>query len=82
MIPILVYRVSTITLIKVFILVHVLYKHAQTSIDSRDNTLKSRNVIKEYHFYVSDDREHATLYVEHCFRLIYDSSKKNEVSFK
>ena len=37
----------------------------------------SRDVIKEYHFYVSDDREHDTLFVQHCFGLIYDSLKNN-----
>ena len=52
------------------------------SIDGRDNTPQSRDVIKEYHFYVNDDREHDTLFVQHCFGLIYDSFKKNGVSFK
>ena len=40
--------------------------HAQASIDgTRDSTPQSRDVIKEYHFYVSDDREHDTLFVQH-----------------
>ena len=38
-------------------------------------------MIKEYQFYVSDDHEHDTLFVQHCFGLIYDSLKKNGVSF-
>ena len=63
------------------IFVHVLYRHAQESIYGRDNIPQSRDVIKEYHFYVSDDYEHDTLFVQHCFGLIYDSLKKNEVSF-
>ena len=42
---------------------------------------QSCDVIKEYHFYVSDDREHDTLFVQHCFGLIYDSFKNNGVSF-
>ena len=63
------------------IFVHVLYRHAQESIDGRDNTPKSRDVIKEYHFYVSDDCEHDTLFVQHCFGLINDSFKRNGVSF-
>ena len=29
------------------------------NVDSVDGTPESRNVIKEYHFYISDDREHA-----------------------
>ena len=63
------------------IFVNVLYRHAQESIDGRDSTPQSRDVIKEYHFYVSDDREHETLFVQHYFGLIYDSSKKKGVSF-
>jgi len=67
---------------QVTIFVHVLYRHAQASIDgTRDSTPQSRDVIKEYHFYVSDDREHDTLFVQHCFGLIYDSLKNNGVSF-
>ena len=33
---------------QVSIFVHVLYRHAQVSIDGRDSTPQSRNVIKEY----------------------------------
>ena len=67
---------------QVTIFVHVLYRHAQASIDgTRDDTPQSHDVIKEYHFYVSDDREHDTLFVQHCFGLIYDSFKNNGVSF-
>ena len=51
------------------------------SIDGRDITTQSRDVIKGYHFYVSDDHEHDTLFVQHYFGLIYDSFKKNGVSF-
>ena len=52
------------------------------SIDGRDNTPQSCDVIKEYHFYVSDDREHDTLFVQHFFGLIYDSFKKNGVIYR
>ena len=55
---------------QVSILVHVLYKHAQESNDGRDTTLQSRDVIKEYHFYVSDDFEHKILFSQHFFGLI------------
>ena len=63
------------------IFIHVLYRHAQAIIYGRDNTPQSHDVIKEYHFYVNDDREHDTLFVQHYFGLIYDSLKKNGVSF-
>ena len=48
---------------QVSIFVHVLYIHAQASIDGRDNTPWSCEVIKEYHFYVSHDRDCDTLFV-------------------
>ena len=38
-------------------------------------------MIKEYHFYVSDDHEHDTLFVQHYFGFIHDSFEKNGVSF-
>ena len=63
------------------IFVHVLYRHAQVSVDGRDITPQSRYVIKEYHFYFSGDREHDTFFVQHRFGLIYDSFKMNGVSF-
>ena len=66
---------------QVSIFVHVLYRHAQASIDGRDNTPQSCDVIKEYHFYVSDDHEHDMLFVQHYFGLIYDSLKNNGVTF-
>ena len=43
--------------------------------------LLSHTMIKEYHFYVSDDHEHDTLFVQHYFGMIYDSFKNNGVSF-
>lgn len=67
---------------QVSILVHVLYIHAQLNIDGRDSTDESRDVIKEYHFYINDDRENETLFLQHYFDLIYESSKRNGTSFR
>ena len=53
---------------KVSIFIHVSYRHAQESIDGRDRTPQSWDVIKEYHFYVSDDREHDTFV---CLTLLW-----------
>ena len=50
---------------QVSIFVHVLYRHDQESIDGRDSTPQSHNVIKEYHFYVNDDHENDMLFVKH-----------------
>ena len=40
---------------QVTIFVHVLYRHAQRSLPNIENTNDDRHVIKEYHFYISDD---------------------------
>ena len=60
---------------QVSIFVHVLYRHAQQNVDDIESTNDNRHVIKEYHFYISDDRTHDTHYVQHCFDIIYDSLK-------
>ena len=57
----------------------MLYRLSQVSIDGRDNTHQSRDVNKEYNFYVSDDHEHDTLFIQQLFGLIYDSFKNNGV---
>ena len=67
--------------VQVSIFIHVFYRHAQVSVDGRDSTPQSRDVIKEYHFYVNDNHENDIMFVQHCFGLIYDSFKKNRVSF-
>ena len=72
---------SIITPTKCPFFVHVLYRHAQEIIDGRGSTSESHDVINEYHFYVSDDREHDMLFVQDCFGLIYHSFKNNGVSF-
>ena len=60
---------------QVSIFVHVLYRHAQQNVDDIESTNDNRHVIKEYHFYISDDRTHDTHYVQNCFDIIYDSLK-------
>lgn len=64
---------------QVSLFVHDLYKHAQVNVDDVDSTTESHNVIKNYHFYISD--EHETLCVQHLFVLIYESFRKNHISF-
>ena len=39
-------------------------------------------MIKEYHFYISDDRTHDTHFVQHCIEFfLYDSLKSRKVEF-
>jgi hypothetical protein len=66
---------------QVTIFVHVLYRHAQQSLDNIESTNDNRHVIKEYHFYISDDRAHDTHYVQHCFDKFYDSLKERGIGF-
>ena len=63
------------------IFVHILYRHVQRSLDNIEITNDNRHVIKEYHFYISDDRAHDTHYVQHCFDKFYDSLKECEIGF-
>jgi len=63
----------------VFIFIHVLYIHAQLNVVGSDNTNDPCDVI-EYHFYINDDREHETLFMQHLFCLMYESLKKNDIS--
>ena len=65
---------------QVSIFVHVLYRHAQSNVDDIENT-DNRHVIKEYHFYISDDRTHDTHFVQHCFGVFYESLKAHGIVF-
>jgi hypothetical protein len=66
---------------QVTIFVHVLYRHAQHSVDNIENTNGNQHVIKEYDFYISDDRAHDTHYVQHYFDKFYDSLKEHGIGF-
>ena len=64
---------------QVSIFVHVLYRQDQQNVDDIESTNDNRHVIKEYHFYISDDCMHDTHYVQHCFDIIYCSLKTHGV---
>ena len=66
---------------QVVIFVHVLYRYAKRSLDKIESTNENPRVIKEYHFYISDDRAHNTHYVQHCFDKFYDTLKEREIKF-
>ena len=67
---------------QVSIFVHILYRHAELVIDGFDSDENNREVIKEYHFYISDDRTHDTCFFQHCFNVIYNELLKRRVTFK
>ena len=62
-------------------LVHILYRHAEQNVDHIESTCENQHIIKEYHFYISDDRTHDTCFVQHCFGIIYDSLKDHGITF-
>jgi len=66
---------------QVTIFFHVLYRYAQQSFDNIERTNDNRYAIKEYHFYISDDRAHDTHYIQHCFDKFYDSFKEHRIRF-
>lgn len=55
--------------LQVAIMVHISYRHAEFSIDEIASTEEERVIIREYHFYISDDRSHSARFVQHCFHL-------------
>ena len=48
-----------------------MYRHAQLDVDGFNSNENNHEVIKEYHFYISDDRTHDTCCVQHCFGMVY-----------
>ena len=67
---------------QVSIFVHVLYRHSQQDADGIESTCDNQDVIKEYHFYINDDRTHDTHFVQYCIEMFfYDSLKSRKVEF-
>ena len=48
-------------------MVHITYRHAQQPYDRIDSTLEDQHIVREYHFYISDDRSHSAEFVQYCF---------------
>ena len=53
---------------QVAIMVHISYRHAEAVVDGITSTEEDRVIIREYHFYISDDRSHSAHFVQHCFQ--------------
>ena len=63
---------------QVSIFVHVLYINSQQDVYGIESMCDNWDVIKEYHFYISDDHTHDTHFVQHCIEIFfYDSLKKS-----
>ena len=63
-------------------MVHVCYRHAQSELDGVESTDEERAIKKEYHFYISDDKEHDTLFVQHCFTIFFENLRSRGVKFE
>src|SRR5712692_8930139 len=58
---------------QVSLMVHITYRHGPNSSEEQ------REILKEYHFYISDDRCHDFHYVRHCFIMFYDHLKGSNI---
>ena len=56
-------------------MVQVSYWHAQIDLEGVESIDQARVIKKEYHFYISDDKEHDTHFVEHWFKTFFDYLK-------
>ena len=56
-------------------MVHITYRHGP------DNNEEKRVILKESHFYISDDWTHGIHYVQHCFKLFYDHVIAMDIAF-
>ena len=66
---------------QVYMFFHILYRHAKQNVDHIESTSENWHVIKDYHFYINNDRTHETHFVQHCFDKIYDSLKGRGIKF-
>jgi len=57
---------------QVSILVVITYKYDP----SYDHILQKSKLFKEIHYLISDDKEHDTLYVQHCFMFFWEHTKQ------
>ena len=58
---------------KVSIMIHITYRHGSNS--NEQNIV----ILKEYHFYISDDQCHGLAYMQHFFQLLYNHLKENNI---
>ena len=59
-----------------------MYRHVELDVNGFDSNENNFQVIKEYHFYISDDRTHDTCFVQHCFNMHYNELLRQGVSSK
>lgn len=58
---------------QVTIYVHIFYRHAPNSIE------EDQKILREYHFYMSDNKLHSSKFVQYCFKVFYDNLKERQI---
>ena len=53
--------------------VHIVYRHAPNS------TEDDQIFLREYHFYMSDNKLHSSEFVQYCFKIFYENLRKREI---
>ena len=56
-------------LVQVTIYVHIVYRHAP------DSTKEDQKILREYHFYMSDNKLHSSGFVQYYFKVFYNNLK-------
>ena len=59
-----------------------MYRRAEIDVYGFDSNENNHEVIKEYHFYISDDCTHDTCFVQHCFGMLYKELSRRRLTFK
>ena len=61
--------------------VQVTYRHAQFEVDEIESLDENECIIiKEVHFYISDDRVHDRSYVAHCFAMFSEDLRNHRIN--
>ena len=55
------------------IYVHIVYRHAPDSIE------EDQKILREYHFYISDNKLYSSEFVQYYFKDFYDNLKERQV---
>jgi hypothetical protein len=58
---------------KVIIMVDITYRHG---LDSNEQNIV---ILKEYYFYIRDDRCHDLAYIQHSFQLLYNNLNEKNI---
>ena len=59
----------------------VTYRHAQFEVDEIERLEENEHIIiKEVHFYISDDRVHDRSYVAHYFAMLFEDLRNHGIN--